>query len=130
MTDPNAGASPESVADQLAGTDGGGNPLPYEEAAAFFQSNMFGLSKDYAEPQGPYLAVAMPDKVTSLTKLLTRLTTPMADGNVYDVHDMLRTITKWILLQDVNINNNEPDAVNFGKTIAVPPVTPAVTPPA
>jgi hypothetical protein len=123
-TDPNANASPESVADTVAGTDGGGNALPYEQAAMFYQSNMFGLSKDYAFPQGAYTSTALPDHATSLAKLLTRLTTPLADGNVYDVHDMLRTITKWILTQNVNINNDEPNAVNYGKTLPVTPVTP------
>lgn len=126
MTDPNAGASPESVADQVAGTDGGGTALPYEQAAMGYQSNMFGLSKDYAFPQGAYTSPAMPDHTTFLAKLLTRVTTPLADGNVYDALDMLRTVTKWILSQNVNINNDEPNAVNFGKTL---PVTPVVTPP-
>jgi len=123
MTDPNINASPESVADQVAGTDGNGGALSYEEAACFYQSNMFGLGKDYAFPQGAYTTTALTDKATSLAKLLTRLTTPLADGNVYDVHDMLRTCTKWVLSQNVNINNDEPNAVNYGKTI-----TPAVTP--
>jgi hypothetical protein len=112
MTDPNANASPQSVADQIAGTDGGGTPLDYEKVAMFFGSNMFGLNKDYAFKQGAYVGVAMPDKLTGLAKLLTRLTTPMADGNVYDLHDMLRTCTKWILAQDLHINDNEVNSVN------------------
>lgn len=112
MTDPNANASPESVADQVAGTDGGGSALSYEKAALFYESNMFGLGKDYAFPQGPYVTTAMPDKLTSLAKLLARLTTPLTDGNVYDIHDMLRTCTKWVLSQNVHINDDEPNSVN------------------
>jgi hypothetical protein len=113
MSDPNVNASPQSVADQIAGTDGGGNPLTYEQSAMFFQSNMFGLSKDYAFPQGAYVTTALTDKATSLAKLLTRLTTPMADGNVYDLHDLLRTTVKWILSQNVHINDDEKHSVNY-----------------
>lgn len=113
MTDPNAGATPESVADQIAGTDANGNPLPYEKSASFYGARMFGLPIDYAFPQGSYVSTALTDHATGLNKLLTRLTLPLADKNVYDAWDMLYTITKWILAQDVHINDDEIHSVNY-----------------
>lgn len=124
-TDPNADASPESVADQIAGTDNTGTPLKYEEVAAFYSAGMFGLSETYAFPQGAYVSSAEPDHVTGLAKLFTRLTPEvdvpagsvpypaMPDGNVYDALDALWTILKATLLANPTINNDEPLSVNY-----------------
>lgn len=113
MTDPLANASPESVADQIAGTNGG-NPLSFELAAMLFQANILGLSKDYAEPEGPNVSPALTDHATTLAKVLTR-THKHVDGNVYDAWDAIQTILKWVLLQSPEINNDEVDSVNFVK---------------
>ena len=112
MTDPNAAATPESVSDQLAGTDGGGVALPFEKVAMFYDAHMFGLSKDYAFPEGSNTSPALPDHASSLAKLLTRKQ-KLSDGNDYDLWDCVFTITKWILMQSETINNNEVNSVNF-----------------
>lgn len=117
MTDPNINASPESVADTVAGTDGNGNALPFEQVAMLYLSNMFGLSKDYAFPEGSNTSPALTDHASTLAKLLTR-TAKLADGNTYDALDMLRTVTKWVLLQSPEINNDEANSVNFVKPTA------------
>ena len=112
MTDPLANATPESVSDQLAGTDGGGNALPFEKAAMLYDAHMFGLSKDYAFPEGSNTSPALPDHVTTLAKLLTRKQ-KLVDGNDYDAWDCLFTITKYVLSQNVHINDTEVNSVNF-----------------
>jgi hypothetical protein len=112
MTDPLAGATPESVADQIAGTDGGGTPLPFEQTAMLFLANILGLSKDYAFPEGPNASPSMADHVTTLAKVLTR-THKHADGNTYDAWDAIQTILKWVLVQAPTINDDEVDSVNF-----------------
>lgn len=115
MTDPNANATPQSVADSLAGTDGAGNQLPYRKVAMFYQANMFGLGSDYAFPEGPNESASALDVITSLGKLLTRKI-KMPDGNLYDALDMLATTTKYVLSQNVHINDDEPNSVNHKPT--------------
>ena len=112
MTDPNAGASPQSVADSIAGTDGTGSPLPYDQVAMFYDSNLFGLSKDYAFPEGSNTSPSEIDHDTSVAKLWTRKR-KMADGNDYDAHDALFTILKSVLAANVHINDDEPNSVNY-----------------
>lgn len=112
MTDPNINATPESVADQIGGTDGSGNPLSYDEVAMFYDSNLFGLSKDYAFPEGANTSPSEIDHDTSVAKLWTR-TRKMADGNDYDAHDALFTILKYVLLQDKTVNDDEIHSVNY-----------------
>jgi hypothetical protein len=119
-SDPNADASPESVADQVAGTNVDGVPLTFEEAAMLYPAHMFGLSRDYAFPEASNTSPGMADHVTTLTKLETRLA-ELADGNTYDFWDMVRTNTKWILAQDIHINDDEPLSVNY-----VPPAAAAL----
>lgn len=121
--DPNANASPESVADQIAGTDGNGNALSYDQVAMLYDSNLFGLSKDYAFPEGPNTSPSEVDHDNTVAKLWTRKRT-MSDGNDYDAHDALFTLLKAQLLLTPNINNDEVNSVNYGKSI---PVTPPAT---
>jgi hypothetical protein len=80
--------------------------------AMLYLANIFGLSKDYAFPEGSNTSPALPDHVTTLAKLLTR-TYKHTDGNTYDAWDCLQTITKWVLLQSETINNDEVDSVNY-----------------
>lgn len=110
MTDPNANASAESVADSISGTDGNGNALSYDQVAMFYNSNLFGLSKDYAFKEGANTSPSEIDHVTSLAKLWCR-NRLMVDGNFYDAHDALFTILKWVLAQDPTINVGEVDSV-------------------
>jgi hypothetical protein len=112
MTDPNAAADPQWVMDALAGTDGGGNPLGFRIAAMFYLADMFGLARDYAFPEGSNASAAMTDQATSLAKLLTRQA-KLADGNTYDMYDMIRTLTKAALVANIHINDNEPLSVNY-----------------
>lgn len=112
MTDPNAAASPQSVADSLSGTDGNGNQLPWRKVAMFYDANLFGLPTDYAFSEGPNVSSSVFDVVTSLGKLLTRKIR-LADGNDYDAWDMLVTNTKDILARNPHINDNEPNSVNY-----------------
>lgn len=77
-----------------------------------YDSNLFGLSTDYAFPEGSNVASDTNDKVTTLAKLLTR-TRKMGDKNDYDAHDALFTILKWVLKQDPTINDDEKNSVNY-----------------
>lgn len=117
MTSPNVNASPESVANQIDGLDGGGNQLPFRKVAMFYDSHMFGLSKDYAFPEGSNESASMADHAASLAKLLTR-TAKLVDGNDYDLFDMVRTITKYVLSQAPHINDDEPLSVNYKRPAA------------
>jgi hypothetical protein len=114
MTDPNAGASPQSVADSLSGSDGNGNALSYALVAMLYDANLFGLSKDYAYSEGSNTSASRLDQITTLAKLLTRTHTH-ADGNTYDLFDGIQTIVKWVLTQDPTINNGEVNSVNPAK---------------
>jgi hypothetical protein len=55
MTDPNINASPQSVADSLSGTDGGGNALSYREVDQL---------AEYAGP-GVYFPAESPGQTTT-----------------------------------------------------------------
>lgn len=112
MTDSNYNATAQSVADSLAGTDGGGNQLPWRKVAMFYDAHMFGLSKDYAFAEGSNESASALDQVTSATKLLTRKQT-LADKNDYDLWDCVFTLTKWVLSQNVHINDDEKNSVNY-----------------
>jgi hypothetical protein len=112
MTDPNAAASPQSVADSIAGTDGSGTALPWAKAAMFYDAHMFGLPKDYAFPETSNTSASRLDQITSLAKLLTRKQ-KLVDGNDYDAWDCLFTLTKWVLSQNVQINDTEVNSVNY-----------------
>lgn len=111
MTDPNVNATAESVADSISGTDGAGNELPYDKVAMFYDSNLFGLPKDYAFPEVSNESASEIDHVTSLAKLWTR-TRKISDGNDYDAHDALFTVLKYVLTQNVHINDDEKNSVN------------------
>lgn len=112
MSDPNAGATPQSLSDAEAGTDGNGVALPWRKAAMLFTARMFGLGKDYAFPEAPNVSTSVFDQVTTLAKLQTR-TALLADGNTYDIYDMLRTCTKYVLSQNIHINDDEVNSVNY-----------------
>ena len=117
MTSPNINASPESVANQIDGLDGNGNQLPFRKVAMFYDAHMFGLATDYAFPEGPNESASMTDHAASLAKLLTRKQ-KLADGNDYDLFDAVFTITKWVLSQNININDDELLSVNHKKPAA------------
>jgi hypothetical protein len=110
--DPNADASPESIADAIAGIDGNANALANRLVALLYDANLLGLSEDYAFPEGSNTTPSLLDHVTTLAKLLTR-THKHADGNTYDIWDAVQTILKWVLLQSETINNDEKNSVNF-----------------
>lgn len=112
MTSPNVNASPESVANQIDGLDGGGNQLPFRKVAMFYDAHMFGLAKDYAFPEGSNESASMADHAASLAKLWTR-TKKLADGNDYTAWDALMTIAKSIVAANAHINDDEPLSVNY-----------------
>lgn len=111
MTDPNVNATAQTVSDKIDGTNIDGAILGYRQAAMFYDANMFGLSKDYAFPEGSNASPSLLDQATSMAKLLTRKQT-LADGNDYDLWDCVFTITKWILAQNPHINDDEINSVN------------------
>jgi hypothetical protein len=115
VTDPNVDATAQTVSDKLDGTNDDGQLLGYRRAAMFYDANMFGLSKDYAFPEGSNVSPSLLDQGTSLAKLLTRKQT-LADGNDYDLWDCVFTMTKWILAQDPHINDDEINSVNYKGT--------------
>lgn len=112
MTDPNANASAQSVADSISGTDGVGSPLVYDQVAMLYAANILGLSKDYAFKEGPNTSPSEIDHVTTLAKVLTR-THKHSDGNTYDVWDAVHSILKSILLANPHLNDDEVDSVNY-----------------
>jgi hypothetical protein len=91
MTDPNANATAQSVADQVAGTDGNGNALSFRLVALLQPSEIFGLGSSYPFPEGPNTSPSQLDQTTTLAKILTR-TFVASDGKTYDVFDMLATL--------------------------------------
>jgi hypothetical protein len=127
MTDPNAAATPQSVADMISGTDGTGTALPYALVAMLYDANILGLAKDYAYKEGSNTSCSRLDQITTLAKILTRTHTH-ADGNTYDLWDAVQTILKYVLAQNPTINSNEVDSVNYITPAPVP--TPVPAPPA
>lgn len=113
----------QDVDNLLNGNSGPGTPALREALVArFFDAHMFGRSKDYAYPEGSNVTSSRLDSITSLDKNLDR-TAALSDGNDYDVYDMLRTITKSILLATPHINDDEPLSVNYKGTPAKPSAT-------
>lgn len=103
----------QDVDNALNGNSGPGTPaLPYALVARFYDGNLFGRNKDYAYPEGPNVSSSRLDSITSMDKLLTR-THKHVDGNEYDLWDAVQTIVKSILLDDIHINDNEPNSVNY-----------------
>jgi hypothetical protein len=91
MTDPNINATAQSVADQLAGTDGNSNALPYRLTALLQPSQVFSLGSTYPYPEGPNTTPSVFDQVTTLAKVLTR-TWVGPDGKTYDLFDAVMTL--------------------------------------
>lgn len=110
--------------DNLAnGNSGPGTAaLPEALVARFYDSHMFGRAVDYAYPESSNVTPSRWDGITSLDKNLDRAA-KLADGNEYDVFDMLRTCTKWILAQNLHFNDDEPLSVNYKGVPAAPSAT-------
>ncbi len=103
----------QDVYNAINGNSGPGTPaLPYALVARFYDGNIFGRNKDYAYPEGSNVSASRLDSITSLDKLLTR-THKHADGNSYDLYDAIQTICKYVLAENVHINDNEPNSVNY-----------------
>jgi hypothetical protein len=111
MTGPNANAGPADVANKIDGLDAGGNQLRYRIAAMLYDAKMFGLNKDYAFPEGPNASPSLEDQTATLAKLLTRKQ-KLADGNDYDIFDAVFTVAKWVVKQNIHINDDEVNSVN------------------
>ena len=84
----------------------------YALAAMLYEANMFGLSKDYAYPEGSNVSAARWDQITTVAKLLTRKQ-KFADGNEYDIWDAVMTIAKSVVKADPHINDDEVNSVNY-----------------
>lgn len=107
------------VDNNLNGNTGAGTPaLPWALVAMLYDSNLFGLGKDYAYPEKSNVTSSRYDQLTTLAKLLTRTRKMAADGNDYDAHDALFTCLKWVLSQNPHINDNEVNSVNYTKPAA------------
>ena len=112
MTSPNVNASAQSVSDKLDGLDSTGNQEPFDIVAMLYTANLLGLSKDYAFPEAANTSSSALDHVNTLAKILTR-THKHADGNTYDAWDALQTVLKWVLTQNLHINDDEKNSVNY-----------------
>jgi hypothetical protein len=111
----NENATAATVFNQIIGADNNsGQAEPWRLAAMLYTAHMFGLAKDYAFPEGSNVSASLADQVTTLTKLLTRKA-KLADGNEYDLFDMMVTNTKWVLSQNPHINDTEINSVNYKK---------------
>jgi hypothetical protein len=101
------------VSNALNGNSGPGTPaLPYALVARFYDANLFGRDKDYAYPEGSNVSSSRLDSITSMDKLTTR-THKHADGNDYDLWDCAQTFVKWVLTQNIHINDDEKNSVNY-----------------
>lgn len=101
------------VNNALNGNSGPGTPaLPWALVARFYDGNLFGRNKDYAYPEGSNVSSSRLDSITSLDKLLTR-THKHVDGNDYDAWDCLQTLVKYVLTENVHINDDEKNSVNY-----------------
>lgn len=112
--DPNYNATAQTVSDKLDGlrVDGSGVAESFDNVARFYDSRLFGRGKDYAFPVNSNTTPSKLDDITCLSKLWTR-TRLMADGNDYDAHDALFTVLKFVLKQDLHINDDEVNSVNY-----------------
>ena len=115
MSSPDSHATAQSVSDALNGSDGNGNALPYRLVAMLYDANLLGLFKDYAYPESSNTSASQFDHNTTLAKLLTRTHTH-GDGNTYDIWDAVQTLLKWVLVQNVHINDDEINSVNHKST--------------
>jgi hypothetical protein len=106
----------QDVDNAANGTDGTA-ALPYALVAMLYDANLLGLGKDYAYPESSNTTSSRWDQITTLAKVLTRTHTH-ADGNTYDLFDAVQTLLKWVLSQDVHINDNEVNSVNYVKPVA------------
>ena len=100
----------QDVYNAMNGSDGTA-ALPYALVAILYDAHMFGLGKDYAYPESSNTTSSRYDQLTTLAKLLTRKQT-LADGNDYDVWDCVFTIAKWVVKNDLTINDDEVLSVN------------------
>ncbi|PBA43505.1 hypothetical protein CKJ63_03325 [Mycobacterium avium] len=91
-TDPNIGATAQSVSDKLDG-EIDGQPLDYALAALLQPSQRFSLRPggSYPYTEGPNASASRLDQITTLAKILAR-TYIAADGNEYDVFDILTVL--------------------------------------
>lgn len=103
----------QDVSNNMNGSSGTA-ALPYALVAMLYDANMFGLGKDYAYPEISNTTSSRYDQITTLAKLLTRKI-KLADGNSYDLFDMAATNVKWILSQNLHINDDEINSVNYVK---------------
>jgi hypothetical protein len=92
----------------------GTQALPEALVSRFYDAHIFGLSKDYAHPEGANTTSSRFDSITSMDKLLTRKRTHV-DGNSYDAWDALQTILKSVLAANPHINDDEVNSVNYKK---------------
>lgn len=98
MSDPNANANPTSIQDKMDGL-ANGQQLPYELVTMLHKSGIFSLRDGtFPQPEGENTTSSVMDKVTTLTKVLTR-TYVASDGREYDVFDAVMTTLEWVLKQ-------------------------------
>lgn len=112
MTSPNINATPESIANEIDGIDANAIALSFRQAALLYNARMFGLSIDYAFPEGSNVTPSAVNHITTLAKLLSRKQT-LADKNDYDLWDAVFTIAKWVVKNNPTINDDEVNSVNY-----------------
>ena len=104
----------QDVSNNMNGSSGTA-ALPYALVAMLYDANIFGLGKDYAYPEISNTTSSRYDQITTLAKLLTRKT-KLADGNSYEPLDMAADqCAKWVLAQNIHINDDEINSVNYVK---------------
>jgi hypothetical protein len=97
MSDPNAGASPESIQNKLDGVENG-IALSYRKVALLEPSKIFGLATSYPYSEGPNTSSSQLDQQTTQAKILTR-TYVASDGKTYDLFDAVMTILESVVRQ-------------------------------
>lgn len=91
MSDPNANANANSIADKLDGQVNG-QPLSYDVVTMLTPGTVFGLRDGtYPQGEGPNSSSSLIDKVTTLAKILSR-TYVASDGKTYDLWDATMTL--------------------------------------
>lgn len=105
--------------DNLMNGAGATGALPEALVAMLYEANLLGLNKDYAHTEGPNTSASRYDQITTLAKILTR-THLHADGNSYDIWDAVQSILKWVLAQDLALNDGEQNSVNLATPTPAP----------
>jgi hypothetical protein len=116
---PNDAAGPADIANKFDGVDGStGKALQYRLYAWGYEAHPYGLSVDYAYPEGQNVSASLGDAATSLAKLFGRKKT-LQNKAQHDAWDMLVVAAKAALRTYPDLMKDEVLSPDYVK----PPLT-------